>query len=329
MPHCLLVPRRSFTDIAALDALLREQERVATHKQLIELGLPRSTIGDWIHPRGRWQRLLPGVVLAHTGKPTRRERRLGALAYAGPDAMLTGLTALDAYGVKAARSESAVHLLVPHACQKHSHSFLVVERTRRLPEPSLRHTLRLAPIARAVIDACRRLENLDDVRAIVAEVVQARRCRPAELVAEVRRAARQRTALTREALREIEAGIRSVAEAHAREALDRHGIRQPEWNISLYDEDGEYLGDPDGYYDDVAVALQIDSMEWHLSPKDYKRTQRRDRRYVTRGVLTLDFAPSDVLDDELAFCRDVVAILHRAAARPAPRLIVRRPGRAA
>jgi hypothetical protein len=323
------MPRRSFTDFTALDALLREQERIATHRQLLELGLPMSTIVDWIHPRGRWQRLLPGVVLAHKGTPTHRERRLGALAYAGADAMLTGLTALDAYGVRAVRSVSPVHLLVPHSCQKHAHSFLAIERTRRLPEPCLRHRLRLAPLPRAVIDACRRLEDLDEVRAIVAEVVQSRRCKPAELAVEVRRAARQRTALTREALREIEAGIRSVAEAHASDVLRRHGLPQPEWNVSLFDEDGCYLGDPDGYYERVAVALQIDSMEWHLSPEDYKRTQRRDRRYVTRGVLTLDFAPSDVLDDELAFCRDAAAILEQAAARPAPRLIVRRPNRAA
>jgi hypothetical protein len=323
------MPRRTFADFDALDALLRDQERVATHRQLTSLGLPTSTICDWIQPRGRWQRLLPGVILAHRGTPTRRERRLAALAYAGDDAILTGSTALQVYGVRAVQPGTTEHVLVPHTCHRDSHSFIVIERTRRLPDAVVIQRQRVAPIARAVVDACRRIDDLDQVRGIVAEVVQTRRCLPDDIVVEVRKAARQRTALSRSVLREISEGIRSVAEAQARAALARNGVPQPEWNVSLYDEDGEFLGDPDGYYEDVAVAIQIDSMEWHLSPSGYKRTQRRSRRYVTRGVLTLEIAPSDVLNDPLAFCREVEELRRQGANRPVPRLIVRRRGEAA
>ncbi|MPZ93692.1 MAG: hypothetical protein GEU96_02015 [Propionibacteriales bacterium] len=318
------MPRRTFTDFAALDALLRSGERVATHTDLAALGLAKSTICSWIAPSGRWQRILPGVVLAHRGTPTRRERRIGALRYAGDRAMLTGMSALAEYGVKAATGSAREHVLVPHDCQRNSHSFIVVERTRLRPEPRLSRGLPLAPLPRAVIDSCRREENLDRVRAIVAEVVQSGRCTPREIAEQIRQTARQRSALSRIVMSEIEAGIRSVAEARARDTLRRHGVREPQWNVSLYTKDGAFIGDPDGYYEDVAVAIQIDSMEFHLAPKPYKKTQRRNRSYNRNGILILEIAPGDIAAEPLEFCREVEALLRQGAARPVPQIIVRR-----
>jgi hypothetical protein len=66
------------------------RERVATHAELLAAGVPESSLMYRIRPGGRWQRLLPGVVLMHTGTPTARERLLGCLAYAGPQSVVTG-----------------------------------------------------------------------------------------------------------------------------------------------------------------------------------------------------------------------------------------------
>jgi len=128
---------------AAVDA---GREGVATHAELIAAGMAKSTIMWRIQPGGRWQRLLPGVVLMHSGRPTGRERLLGALAYAGPDSVLTGMSALRLYGLRTADSRR-VHVLVPHDRRRQSHAFATVERTRYLPTRDQIRTVGLLPTA--------------------------------------------------------------------------------------------------------------------------------------------------------------------------------------
>jgi hypothetical protein len=320
------MPRRTFTDFAALDALLQGCERVVRHSELKELGVPSSTIMSRIGPDGPWQRLLPGVIAAHRGIPTRRERILAAHKYAGEDSVLTGAPALVEYGVSAARKASTrPHMLVPHECRRTSHSFVVVERTRRLPQPVRRGLLRLAPLPRAVVDACRRKQNLDNVRGIVAEVIQEGRCTAAELVAAVQQAARQRTALARSVLREIEVGVRSVAEAKVRKALIARGVDDLEWNVELFTLDGEFVARPDAYCRRTGVALQVDSMQWHLRPSGYRRTQKGQRALTVWGVFVLPWSPVDALDNPDEVAVGLIRLRELGAQRPAPQLVVRRP----
>jgi len=321
------MPRRTFVDHAAFDALMSANERVVRHLELLELGLPSSTIMWRISPAGPWQRLLPGVLAAHRGIPTRRERLLASLKYAGPHSMVTGTPALAEYGVAAARRASTrPHLLVPHECRRTSHGFVVIERTRSVPAAVVRGLLRLAPVPRAVVDACRRLENRDHVREIVAEVVQDSRCSVEDIVKEVQRAARQRTALARAVLREVEAGIRSVAEAKVRNALLARGVDGLEWNIELWTHEGEFVGRPDAYCVRTGVALQVDSIQWHLRPKGYQRTQARQRGLAYWGIFVLPWSPADALENPDEVALGLIRLRELGARRPAPDLVVRRPG---
>lgn len=320
------MPRRTFVDFDALAVLLRQSERVLRHSELIELGVPKSTIMTRIGPDGPWQRLLPGVIAAHRGIPTRRERLLAAQRYAGESSVVTGIPALVEYGVSAARrAGTRPHMLVPHECRRTSHGFVVIERTRRLPDPVQHKGFRLASVARAVIDACRREENLDQVREIVAEVIQDRRCTVADLVAEVRRAARQRTALTRVVLREIEAGIRSVAEAKVRAALIARGVDWLDWNADLLTTDGEFVACPDAYCRRSGVALQVDSMQWHLRPKRYRRTQKVQRGLTSWGVFVLPWSPADAIENPDEVALGLIQLQSLGKHRPLPPLVVRRP----
>ncbi len=319
------MPRLRSIDHDALDARVREHEQVLTHAQLVEAGVPLSTVCNRILRSGPWQRLQPGVVLTHTGTPTRRERLLGALAYAGAGAQLTGVSALRAYGLHALPADDGIHLLVPHERRCQARPGLVVERTRKLPDPRWRRGLPLAPPARAVVDACRGMGRLDDVRALVADAVQSGLCSVDELVAALQQAARQRTALSREVLAEISAGVSSAAEAKVRMMFERHGVPQPRWNWSLHTLDGEHVATPDGYWEAIGGALQIDSMTWHLSPADYKRTQRRARALGAYGVPVLPVAPADAFGDEQGFIREVRAFLARNASHEHPADLVLRP----
>jgi hypothetical protein len=301
------MPRRCAVDQQKLDKLLPPGAAVATHAQLLALKMPLSTITSRIGPNGPWQRLLPGVVLAHRGTPTVLERRLGAQAYGGDRSILTGMDALAEHGVKVARRSGSdkVHLLVPHTTQKTSHSFAVVTRTRYLPTAVVKRGLRVAPLARAAVDACRRIERVDDVRGLIAEVIQQHGVRPDQLLDEVHRAQRQRTALARKVLREIAAGVRYAAEARMREPFARFGVRTPLWNATLVTPDGQIVGLPDALWADVWVAVELDSMAWHLTPAAYKATQRRQRELVLLGIDVIPIAPADLFENPETLCRQI------------------------
>ena len=140
---------------------------------LIELGVPSRTAYRRCAPGGPWQRLLPGVVLLGSLSPTRRQLVEAALLYAGPGAMLSGVEACRWHGLREVPDDSQVHVLVPHGRRANSSNFVVVERTRRMPEPVVRDGVPLAPLTRSVLDACRRFTSHSPARALITEAVQA------------------------------------------------------------------------------------------------------------------------------------------------------------
>lgn len=296
-------------DRYALDAALAGVGRVATHRWLREHGVPLATTTRRIGPAGPWQRLLPGVVLAHRGTPTRRELLLGALAYVGPEAVITGPDALRALGARNVDLPATVHVLVPVSRQRSSFGFVQIERTSRMPPPIRRGGIPYAPIERATVDTCRRMESTSSVRALVSAIVQQRLCDAVRLTAEVHASPRQRTAAARRSLLEVSAGIRSVAEAMARDALRRFKVPEPLWNVPIRDADGVPLLTPDGWWPKYRAALEIDSVAWHLSPDDWRRTQQRQRRITTLGIRVLAFSPLEIIQDPAGFAREIRTLL--------------------
>lgn len=328
--HRGAVPPRSSVDDSLVRAFLAVRGGVVRRRQLMELGMTGSTIDRHTGAGGRWQRPLPGVVVAHNGPLTPNERLLAGLNYCGADALLTGAVALDRLGLRSVRRLPAdVALLVPHVQRRKSHGFVIVERTTRLPRPDLdANGLPWAPPARAVVDLCRRLHELDVVREVVAESVQQGHCSVERLAVEVRDSQSRGSGLPRRVLREVAAGVRSVVEARIREGMRRAGIPDALWNVDLLDAaDGTFLACVDAYWEEYGVALPIDSMEWHLQPKRYKLTQARQRDLTERGVLVLPVAPSVAVDDFPRFLRQLRNTLAEGATRPRPRVRLRR-GRA-
>lgn len=172
------------------------------------------------------------------------------------------------------------------------------------------------------MDTCRALGQLDDVRRLVADIIQGRHCPVRVLRTETLAAARQRTALPRLVLAEISAGIRSVAEAKAREIMHRTGVPEPLWNVQLQLADGIPFCTPDAYWPLLAAAMEIDSLAWHLSPESYRRTKRRERLLTISGVLVIAFTPAEILDNPEGFASQLRAFLDTASRRAAPEGIV-------
>lgn len=292
---------------------------VLTVAQLEALGVPSRTSYRRCRPAQPWQRLLPGVILLRTGEPTRRQLVEAALLYGGAEAVVTGLESCRRQGLKrAAEPGEPIHLLLPAHLKTTSSGCVLVERTTRMPTPVEFEGLPLAPVVRSVLDECRRLTERAPIRALLAEVVQQLGIDPADLSTELEKGSDRGSALPREALREIGRGARSAAEAEAMALWHRTGLPEPFWNVRIRDEHGCHIATPDAWCDDVALAWEIDSFEFHFGQPGYAATLKRNNRYAAAGVPVVQTVPSRLRSEPRAVADELVSAYRAAAARPRP-----------
>lgn len=299
---------------------------VRTH-DLQANGISRGTITRRTRPGGPWRPLMPAIVLLHSGPPTRDDMRRAALLHTGPGAVLTGCDALDLHGMRRMPPPTGlIHVLIPADRRRVGAGKLLVERTGRLPV-SAPGEWPLAPIERAALDLVRRIRDRDVVRAVLAEVVQRGRTTPARLVAELEAGSDRGSALPREVLAAVSDGIRSVAEAKARELLRRSGLPEPMWNARLVDgRTGRLIAVADAWFDEVALAWEIDSYEFHLSPADYERTLERRVAMTAVGIAVVAHSPKRIIDQGTRVLQDLTNNMRAAESRPRPPIIAIPPG---
>jgi hypothetical protein len=272
--------------------LAQAQCHVATHSQLLALGVPKSTIVHRCSPHGPWQGPLPRVVVLHNGPLSVAQRYWSALLYAkgrggaNAPALITGTAALALYRLRAAPAPEDVRVfdvLVPHDCRVRPRPTVRPLRTRRLPRPRrMDHRLPVAPLLRAVVDAVRQEGGEQEAGALY-EVVQARGVTPEALAAELRAERLARRPEVREVLDDLDAGVRSPAEARARRLVEgADDVPHPLWNPSLF-LDGEHLADPDAYWPAHGVMFEVDSLRHHFAVADHQRTLARHTASRGRG----------------------------------------------
>jgi len=294
---------------------------VVAARVLEDMGVPRRTIHHRCRPGGPWVRLLPGVVMVRSGPVHRDDRRRAALAYAGPGALLTGSDALEVAGLRRIPTPSgAVHVLVPADRRRLGAGRVLAERTERLPAMQARGGLPIAPVTRASLDFCRRSGDRDQVRAVLAEVVQTGRATPAALRAELEAGSGRGSSLPRNVLRELSAGVRSVAEAKAREVLGSTGLPEPLWNARLVDGRGLHVATVDAWFDEVGLAWEIDSREFHYAAEDYEHTVERHSRLTAASVIVVHTLPQTLRKRGAEVVAEIRRAYEHAALRPRPPL---------
>lgn len=265
-------------------------------------GVSGGEIGVRCRPGGPWQRLLPGVVLLSGAEPSRRQWLRAALAYAGVGAAITGVDAASLdhdLGVQAGE----VHVLVPTTRRATSHGSVVVERTARMPEPIERDGLRYVPVPRAVVDAARREPDAMRLRSLLAGPVHCGACSVAELRAELDAGNQRGSAAPRAALRSVYDGVVSLTEGRARRIARAAALPLPRWNVPIRDVAGTLLGVVDAWWDDVALAWEIDAHNTQLSGT---------------GVVVLRTPADRLLADPDGVREDLAAAFRRAANRVRP-----------
>ncbi|MCB5167230.1 hypothetical protein LG634_20590 [Streptomyces bambusae] len=312
--------------ITELDRLARRQLNLATTHQLTRAGVAPGTRTGRARPGGPWQRLLPRVYLLQTGPPDPRQRALAAVLYAarpgtdplsGATAALTGGAALALLGIRGAPPEPH-HVLVRAPRRVAAVPGVHPRTTDRWPA-----TLGVAGIpsarpVRAAADFAARTQDPDLVRSVLANVVQAGWCHPQDLHAELRAARTLTRPAARAAAAELVAGVRSIAEGHARDALARTDLPPPLWNARLYTPDGTFLASPDAYWPDEAVALEIDSAEYHYTRDTWHATLHRRLRLQSHGLLIAAATPSMIRTIPTAVTAAIKSLLTLATTRPTP-----------
>ena len=252
--------------------------------------------------------LLPTVYIAATGLPSIAQQQMAAQLYGGSRSVITGPAAALSHGIQAPRSEF-VDVLVPLMRQRQDSGFARLHRTSRMPDRVYDFgPIRFSLAPRAVADTVRGLTSLRDVRAVVADAVQRRRCDTRELVAELSAGPSAGSALFRAALGDVVDGIRSTAEGDLKDLLAKSRLPTPLFNASIYDGD-TFVARPDAWWPQYGVAVEVDSHQWHLSPHDHDRTLERQRRMAKLGILVLPFTPRQIRTEQaevLAVIRDAL-----------------------
>ncbi|NUO55996.1 MAG: hypothetical protein HOV78_04995 [Hamadaea sp.] len=301
-----------------LAKLLVLQEKIATDTQLAEVGVTPGML-RWKLKRGDWQRVLPRVVAAFSGALTRRQQFIAAGLYAGARAQIAGLSALEIHGFRYLPRESAIDVLVPHE-----------RRLRRVPRVRLHRTDRLDPTewpyagcvrvcspARAVVDAMRTGHDSRTIRGVVAEGIQRAITTIPDLRRELEFAQRNGTAVLRAVVDEVADGVRSAPEADLRR-LTKQSLILPaiSWNPQLMDAAGDDLPTPDGYLEEAALAVEVDSREFHFSTDGWEATLRHHNLLAAAGILVLRFTPKQIREAPHSVLAEIErAFIVRLAAR--------------
>jgi hypothetical protein len=239
---------------------------------------------------------------------------MAALLYGGQDSVITGPAAVRQHRIRGPAAE-VIDVLIPATRQRRDAAFVRLHRTTRMPERIWRFgPLRYVLPPRAVADSARGLRSLRDVRAVVADAVQRGTCEIKDLYAELTAGPTAGSALFREALTDVAGGIASAAEGDLKDLLAKSGLPMPLFNPMLFAGD-TFVAQPDAWWPEYGVAVEVDSREWHTSPEDHARTLARGRRMSRHQIIVLRFTPKQIRTEPAQVLQDIRRTLDGARSR--------------
>ncbi|WAP56031.1 hypothetical protein [Streptomyces sp. S465] len=319
------------------------QRRVLTTRQLREHGVSGSVAAERCRPGGPWQQILPGVHLLHPGPPTSEERLLAALLYTasrgqgadggapggGPsgEAMITGLAALALHhfsSVPPLASLDQVDVLVPRTRRLRATGFVRFVRAGTLPGPQYLAGVPTAPVARALADAVARLTDPTLVRGLLTESVRHGHCEAAAVVAELSAARLLSRPHVVDAVDALLAEGRAIAEGRLYDMVRGHHLPEPLWNVELRLPGGPSLGGVDAYWQEQAVAVEIDARSPRQDEHAWRGDRGRTRDHLERLGITVVRVTPKRLRESLAEQAAVVrtALIAAADRDPASYVVV-------
>ncbi|MEO8107754.1 MAG: hypothetical protein ABI720_10600 [Actinomycetes bacterium] len=240
---------------------------------------------------GRWQRPAHGVVVLHSGPLTPDEAVQVELFAHGRHAVLGGVSAARADGLRIAEPPG-LHIVVPHGSRDLARPGVVLHRSRTLAESQIHpvRTPRRTRLPRSVIDAAAWAGTDLGAQAVIASAVQQRLVTPNDLAGVVGLLARiRRRALITETIRDVSGGSLSEYEVLFIRLCRRYGLPLPTRQRRRKDAAGRwrYL---DADYDDFDLVVEIDGQQ-HMEPRPWWEDMMRDNDLVANdGKWVMRFA---------------------------------------
>lgn len=229
-------------------AVLDEQDRVISRQQALHCGMSEDA-WQWRLSSGRWQSVLPGVAVAHTGDVTDRQQAWAAVLYAGRGAALSADAALVQLGMRL-EVTSTLHVAVPadrivrpqvltgrgqdqwngNGTREERPTRLRAHRVNGLAQ--WRHPIHQPPLLRAAPAVLHAAAWASSDRAAewrIAAAVQQRLVRPTDLRAALELMSRlPRRALVLTVLDDVELGAHAASELGFLRFLRRHRLPAPD-----------------------------------------------------------------------------------------------------
>jgi hypothetical protein len=277
---------------------------------------------------GTWRDLLPGAWLRAFDEPRRDQVQQAALGVLGPGAMLSGVDACLALELRDVPADPLTTVLVGPSVQRDLGPQVRLVRTADVPDFFVRAGRRFAEPQRAVLDAARSCDVLQDVRALVLAAVADCWVSVDGTREALDAGPRRGSALCRRALIDAELGAASAPEAEAADVVRPEVARRRLPPFVLNRElwlDGRLLGAPDGWLPGLGLGWELDSVRHHGSSAGLDATLRRHDGFTRAGLELLHLTPARLRRDPRAFVlelRDRVAVRAAMAAPEPPGLVL-------
>jgi very-short-patch-repair endonuclease len=307
---------------ARVDGLLFEQSGVVTWRQAAAaLGPARVR---HLVASGRWQRVCRGVLVARPGPLDEGQAWWVAVLAAGDGAVLAGLAAVRAGGLRGRWRQDAVDVLVPY---RRSATDLPrrlplglpavrVRRSRVLPATDLvRGRPDRTSMARSVVDAAQWAPDDDHAVAVIAAACQQRLVTPAQICEVLDRLPRaRRRAAVRLAIGDIEGGASALSEIDFVQLCRRARLPRPDLQERRRDASGRarYL---DAYWREWGLHVEVDGAH-HMDARQWAADMRRQNDVWIAGDRILRFAAFDLRHRPGAVVAQLRAALRAAGWRP-------------
>jgi hypothetical protein len=131
----------------------------------------------------------------------------------------------------------------------------------------------------------------------------------------------------RRAVQDAEAGAWSGSESELLRVLGCSSVPSEVWpNAEVRAPDGTRLPTPDGWIDDVALAIHVHSRRYHEAWDDWDRTVMADGVFAEYGIPVVGVTPARITRDPEGVLRRVELAYLAAARRPRPDVTARRLG---
>jgi very-short-patch-repair endonuclease len=229
---------------------------------------------------------------------TENQRLWAAVLWAGPGAVLAGLTAarldrLQGFSDRDASADRPIHLLVPsyRSVRRKSPGLPVVVHYSVALGPGDIHPLRQPPrtrIARSLVDAAAWMATDRGAQAVLAAGVQQRLVRVADLTAVVARNQRlPRRTIIKDTLNDIAGGAQALSELDFTRLLRQHRLPEPDRQAQRLDSSGRrrWL---DAVWEVARLIVEVDGIH-HMDAAQYWADMDRENDCILDGYRVLRF----------------------------------------